>query len=640
MKLGRVAAALVLVTSAARADDVLHLGQAKLDPPTLVALGVVLPITGDDNHNAKVTLRYRAAGSMAWRDALPLYRVRPETVPPGWTPIPQFAGSVFDLAPDTQYELELHAVDPAGAVDQTATLMGRTRAVPRDPKTPRAVAVTSAATLTSALAAAKAGDVITLAPGNYAGNFAINASGTADDPIVIRGQDQSTVVLDGGGCNGCNVLEVYGSWVHIEKLTIAHASRALRFQGQGAEGNVVRRVAIKDVVLGIGSKPDQRDFVLCDNVLEGRLTWPSVYTDDNGVHANDDGIHVEGFGHVVCHNALKGFGDAMKTEQDGARAIDFYGNEVTSAYDNALELDGSEGNVRCFRNRFTNTYATISVQPVYGGPAYIVRNVVVNVTNEQMKFHGLGANDGPSGVLVYHNTFVSPDKALGNFTSAVSHHFAMEDNLFIGPPTTAQRIVQWDAPVDDGLFDYDGYLPDGRFTWNKAGVGNQNYMTFAAAQAGGWETHGLILTAPVFASGLTAPATYKTVVTPADVALANGSNAIDKATLLANINDGFKGAGPDLGALELGCPQPIYGPRPEGIDDTNEPTGCGGPVGPGNDGGVGPGTDGGPNGNDGGPNGGTPGSSGGCGCHTSPSGGAAGALLVLLALVLRSRRKR
>ena len=79
---------------------------------------------------------------------------------------------------------------------------------------------------------------------------------------------------------------------------------------------------------------------------------------------------MEGGGHVVCHNQIVGFGDAMKTAEPGARAIDFYGNEVLSAYDNGLELDYSEGNTRAFRNRFTNNDTPLSFQPVYGGPVY------------------------------------------------------------------------------------------------------------------------------------------------------------------------------------------------------------------------------------------------------------------------------
>ena len=38
-----------------------------------------------------------------------------------------------------------------------------------------------------------------------------------------------------------------------------------------------------------------------------------------------------------------------------------------------------------------------------------------------------------------------------------------------------------------------------------------------------------------------------------DVTLAAGSNAIDRGVRLANINDGFRGTAPDLGALEVGC---------------------------------------------------------------------------------------
>ena len=313
-----------------------------------------------------------------------------------------------------------------------------------------------------------------MANGTYAGPFEIQASGTENDPVVVRGESEEGVVLDGGGCTGCNVLEVYGSFVHIERLTIAHASRALRFQGQGAEGNVVRRVHTKDTILGFGSNPDQKNFYLCDNLLEGRLSWPAVYADDGGMHANDDGIHVEGTGHVICHNQLVGFGDAMKTEQVGARSVDFYGNEVLSAYDNGVELDGSEGNVRCLRNRFTNTYATISFQPIFGGPAYAVRNVVVNVANEQMKFHALGGTtpEEPSGVLVYHNTFVSPQTALALHDDATSHHFAIENNLFVSATAVDGRTMDWTGTIDDGVFDYDGYFPDGVsiFTSGRAGT--------------------------------------------------------------------------------------------------------------------------------------------------------------------------
>ena len=44
---------------------------------------------------------------------------------------------------------------------------------------------------------------------------------------MIRGEDRDGVILDGGDCAACNVFEVYGSFTHIEKLTLQNANRAL-----------------------------------------------------------------------------------------------------------------------------------------------------------------------------------------------------------------------------------------------------------------------------------------------------------------------------------------------------------------------------------------------------------------------------
>jgi hypothetical protein len=609
-----VALGLLLAPAVARADNVLHPGTPTLDRPTVVTLGVRLPLTGDDNFNATVQVRYRTGGG-AFRDAMPLFRVHPELVTAGGA-VPEFAGSIFDLAPGTTYDIELTAHDPDGG-DATTTLQGTTRRVPAtDPLHPHAVAVNDAASLTAALDAAQPGDVITLAAGTYAGEFTLNASGTADDPIVIRGADRDTVILDGGNAGG-NVLAVEGSYTHVERITLQHDTRALRFHGQAATSNVVRRVHARDVVLGFGSNPDQQDFYLCDNVLEGRLSWPQVYSDDNGAHANDDGIHVEGDGHVVCHNTVSGFGDAMKVEQNLARADDFYGNDVNGSYDNAIELDQSSGNARCFRNRYVNTYMPLSFQPIFGGPAYAIRNLVFNAAVEQTKLH-----NATVGVLVLNNSFMGPAYAFQVLDNTTPEEVVIENNVWMGPsPAQGGRTVNWDQPLDPPTYtvDYNGWYPDGQFHFGYGATG-KDYASFAAVQAGGlYEAHGRVLGASIFASGLAAPPSYKTAVTPTDGTLAAGSDAIDHGTTIPEVTDGFQGAAPDLGAQETGCPVPIYGVRPEGIDETNEPTGCGGPPNPGGDGGAGGGDSGGS-----GSGGSSSGSGGGGGDAGSSRDGGAG----------------
>ena len=108
-----------------------------------------------------VGTRYRKLGDSTWREGLPLLRVWPETVS---APVPrQFAGSIFDLTPDTDYEIELSATDPDGG-SATKTATAKTRPVRRtQPAAPNAVNVTNVTALESALEAAKAGDLITLA---------------------------------------------------------------------------------------------------------------------------------------------------------------------------------------------------------------------------------------------------------------------------------------------------------------------------------------------------------------------------------------------------------------------------------------------------------------------------------------------
>jgi hypothetical protein len=450
--------ALFIFSSFLLADNVTHPGIPLIDRPTLTALGVQFPITGDDNFNGSVSVRYRQTGRTIWRPALPLFRVHPESTAL-YTLQPQFAGSVFDLRPGTSYDIELHVLDPDGPVDQIFTLTAVTRTVPADPPNPRQVNVNTVSGLTAALQAAQPGDVISIADGFYdVGTIYFFGSGTAQNPIVIRGASQNGTILDGGNCASCNVIEIYGSYVHIERLTIQNAARAIRFQTEGATANVIRRVHIKNTILGVGDRANQTDFYICDNIVEGRLPWPLNYGSDGSAHSSDDGLVVGGFGHVVCHNQIAGYADALQINQQGSRAIDFYGNEILSTYDDGIELDGSEGNVRCFRNRFTNTYQTISLQPILGGPAYVVRNIGVNAILEQMKFHALGTTppQQTNGILAYHNTFVSADRALYMSTPDAAHHFQIQNNLFVGPATMPGSTFEWDGPIDDGLFDYNG----------------------------------------------------------------------------------------------------------------------------------------------------------------------------------------
>jgi hypothetical protein len=170
---------------------------------------------------------------------------------------------------------------------------------------------------------------------------------------------------------------------------------------------------------------------------------------------------------------------------------------------------------------------------------------------------------------------VSPDLALRLETSASTRHFAFAGNLFVGPATlSGPRAVDWTGPIVDGSFDYDGWFPPGPFRFNLPPSGLVSFANLAALAGAGLEAHGVGLAEPIFASGLAAPAAYTVTVAPQDVTLAASSAAVNAGTALPNVTDGFVGGAPDLGALERGCPLPIYGIRPDGVDESNQPIGC------------------------------------------------------------------
>ena len=131
----------------ALAGDTLTVKETKVDRPTLIHLGVQVTIADDDDRDATIGLRYRELGAPGWEDGPALVRVRAELVT-GMTVAPQFAGTVFGLRPDTDYELELHAQDPDG-LDDTWSVQAHTRPVPGDPQAPqdlraRALAIAAA----------------------------------------------------------------------------------------------------------------------------------------------------------------------------------------------------------------------------------------------------------------------------------------------------------------------------------------------------------------------------------------------------------------------------------------------------------------------------------------------------------------
>ncbi len=527
----------------------LEVGEIEFDPPTIHTIGISLPIReGDENHAAAVNLFYRPAGEPGWKEGLPLQRVRTDTLPrPVPTPFPvaeQFAGSVFDLQPDSAYDIKLEVVEPKGGI---VTKIGavRTRPLPPDgPASPHPIRVESDTALAAALSRASPGDVIELAAGIYKRPIAMDRSGTAANPIVLRGSHRDGTIIEAAGAE--QAIRVTGAHIIIEQLTLRRSAWGMRIRN--THDVVVRQMRMSGVRYGIDATGGaNRNFYICDNVLVGNgVTWP----DTSRRTWNFEGIVVAGTGHVICHNTLSGFGDALGLSHETEipnRAIDIFGNDVLWGGDDGIELDFSERNVRAFRNRIGNVGMGISFQPIWGGPVYAFRNLIYNTANAPYKL-----NQDPSGFHIFHNTAIRPGWAWVQHGVYLSN-FSFLNNLTVGTDHAVNVI----PVIRSARIDYNGWSPDGEFVFTESWNGFS-----ALRKESPYERHGVLLQPPVFHEPVRIPSHFSAFMRPpSGVGLHARSNAVDAGLRLPNINDAYTGRAPDLGVLELGREPPHYGVR-------------------------------------------------------------------------------
>ena len=102
-----------LCTSDAIAQDRSDAGTPTAPFPTIENLSIDWPISGDDNNNGSVAVRYRESGQSDWIESAPLRRV-PAGINAGFSWANKHAGSIFNVEAGTSYEIELALTDPDG----------------------------------------------------------------------------------------------------------------------------------------------------------------------------------------------------------------------------------------------------------------------------------------------------------------------------------------------------------------------------------------------------------------------------------------------------------------------------------------------------------------------------------------------
>jgi hypothetical protein len=230
----------------------------------------------------------------------------------------------------------------------------------------------------------------------------------------------------------------------------------------------------------------------------------------------------DGMGSAVNDDILGGYGPDS----------DIYSNRITGVWDDAIETEGGNRNVRLWGNYFDEVNNAFGLAPVLEGPVYLFRNVVYRTRHSIVEGYRSGnflKNDAPNNksgmIFILHNTVWAGPNGAGGVEIGVRGNCLVNvfaRNNIIRAVTAAYRSERC-AEAKSNDLDYDLYTGD---TWKN-------------------------LDAEEF--GVKKEAVY---AAPNGLALANGTAGFDDGVTLPNMSAVGR---PDRGAQEAGAPALKFG---------------------------------------------------------------------------------
>jgi hypothetical protein len=484
---------------------------------TFESLGIYWMPGSDPGPNG-CPVRFRKASAAAWREGLPLWFDARNG---------ECRGSLVQLEPGAKYEIEVGGQRFFASTWSERLPLART------------VKVAKAASLR------------------------ITEGGSASGYVVYDG---SGVVLDGGDSEPYNIA-VAAPYVIVRGFTL-----------KGAKQDAIRLL------------PGAHDVVIEDNDISGwgrfRYTnskgWKIGMDMDAGIRAvcsssfrlerttiQRNRIHDPRYGanswswghpagpqaisfshcggnHVIRYNEIYSadeqhyFNDAIGGE-DNFSAIgfpnadtDIYGNRISHAWDDGIEAEGGNRNVRIWGNHLDRTATGVASTVTHVGPLYVFRNVYARSrklserapeADDRGPFAKAGATQewGGGRRYFFHNTVLQPSGPEGGNLGAGAG-VSGNSNQPLTNTVTRNNIWQiwkphWESINEAGGsgndFDYDLY--------------NGKLNAYRAA-----EKHGV-------------------------AGDASKRNLVDRGVRIANFNDDFLGRAPDIGAQEDGAPTLRFG---------------------------------------------------------------------------------
>ena len=491
--------------------------------PTFHCIGISW-YHADGSPTNTCSVQYKVQGTETWSDALPLWWDT-RTDSPYLTP--EYRGSIVNLQPNTTYDIKLTLDSGPTDTDAVATW---SEAFP-------------------------IGETIEM-PANSSTALNITQSGTASGYRLYRPSGASATLDVNEQSEYC--IRITASYVIIRGLTLRGATNHAITVEYPAHDVVIEECDISDwgssnmhsaVFVGGGGERDPVDPVIDRLIIQRNKIHDAKFGGTNWDQGSPNGpygitFRSAGSNHVIRYNEIvagtsghyykDGIGGSKNRSYRGCPNADsdIYANIITHCWDDGIEAEGGNENVRIWGNYIDHTYVKIAIASTSVGPAYVWRNVLGMAEKSPAKpgngifiKAGGGTADakyyGDGAIYMFHNTVLQPGghgPHGGIHDSGGDIRTMQTRNNVLYINGTGQSIRDNDQHASND-FDYDLY--------------NGDIVAVAGSEANGIEG------TPIFSGtgyGLTA-----------------ASPGYDDGVVIDNFNDGYSGSGPDMGAQEAGA---------------------------------------------------------------------------------------
>lgn len=533
----------ILCMAAILSIQPMSLGASEAKGPWAVAtfecLGLYYPSVNDQG---LCKVQYCQADEQSWREALPLVYDSRER---------QYRGSLVGLKPDTAYVIRLtcaqQTIEFPGRTRSEQFAIGKTTYLPAG-DVDRPVRITEPGQ-------ADAWHLVTPAPGTKTVidvfNLHDNCIEVAADYVIIRGLElknagQHAVLIRKGMQN-----------VVVEDGHITQWGRVggARVWGvfQGSDSAIYAETGAGALVL-------QRNLI--EHPRSGSNDWESGHPDGpQGITLqNSAGANIIRYNEIRStedHGYNDGIGGSSNFSFQGSpnRDSDIYGNIITNCWDDAIESEGANMNVRIWGNYMDKTFTFIATASTSMGPLYIYRNVFASsrISHQDPSGGVIIKTWGPNKTItvngqeipgdrgrryIFHNTVLQPNGALNVFSGHGVSNAVSRNNIFRVRGDTYPSS-RGDGPSNDFRNDLTGGYIAGGFVRSM----------FVPSDRLEWF---LATTVPAIQWGKVEYSRSGTNFTITDPVVQAPNPAIDKGVRVPGFNDDYQGTAPDIGAFENG----------------------------------------------------------------------------------------